>query len=263
VIEHVPVAASVTVFPETVHTEGVFEVKLAGSPEPAVAPIVNGAVPSALFASAPKVIVCAVNVPPGTVTMLGPPIAIGAIVFGVTLSSYPLAPVIVTEYVCPPVAPAGIVNPTVPSATVPVIPGLSDDHTALTWLNALPVLTSGPSPVASVNVTLPVDSAGAAPFGVTATPNVRLSILSVPSARFIEQETAVPAPAWLVQLMPIGSARAIPARHSKASAQSIVTRQHQLTSSVSSPAQPKWGRRFRLPAHSPYCRIAGTVVRVP
>jgi hypothetical protein len=48
----------VTVVPETVQISGVVEAKLTGSPEEAVAEIVNGGEPAGTFPSAPKVIVC-------------------------------------------------------------------------------------------------------------------------------------------------------------------------------------------------------------
>jgi hypothetical protein len=54
---HVPTAASVTVVPDTVHTDVVCEAKLTASPELAVALTVKGAVPIGSFASVPKAIV--------------------------------------------------------------------------------------------------------------------------------------------------------------------------------------------------------------
>jgi hypothetical protein len=42
---HVPLATSVTVFPDTVQTHGVFDAMLTGRPELAVALTVNGAAP--------------------------------------------------------------------------------------------------------------------------------------------------------------------------------------------------------------------------
>ena len=56
-ILQVPAATSVTVVPETVHTGAVCELKLTARPELAVAPTVNGGVPSARFESAPKVMI--------------------------------------------------------------------------------------------------------------------------------------------------------------------------------------------------------------
>ena len=56
-IEHVPAATNVTVFPETVQIPMVVEAKLTASPELAVALIANGAVPKGWFASAPNVMV--------------------------------------------------------------------------------------------------------------------------------------------------------------------------------------------------------------
>jgi hypothetical protein len=55
---HVPAATIVTVDPETVQTAVVAELNVTASPEVAVAETVNGGLPKALFASAPKVIVC-------------------------------------------------------------------------------------------------------------------------------------------------------------------------------------------------------------
>jgi hypothetical protein len=46
VIEHVPAATSVTVTPETVQTEGVFEANVTVRPESAVALSANGAEPN-------------------------------------------------------------------------------------------------------------------------------------------------------------------------------------------------------------------------
>ena len=67
VIEQVPTARMVTVEPDTVHTVVVFDAKLAGSLELAVALIENGATPIATLLSGLKVMVCAagviVNVP--------------------------------------------------------------------------------------------------------------------------------------------------------------------------------------------------------
>jgi hypothetical protein len=91
-------------------------------------------------------------------------------------------------------------------------------------LAVLPAFVNGPSPVASVNVTCPVESAGAAPFAVTDTPSVTLSALSVPSARLTLHEAVAPATAGLPQLMPIESARAGPVINSKAGVSSIATR---------------------------------------
>ena len=58
VIEQEPPATIVTVFPETVQTDVVFEAKLIASPELAVALIVNGATPKLTLLSAPKVMAC-------------------------------------------------------------------------------------------------------------------------------------------------------------------------------------------------------------
>ena len=52
-----PTAIRVTFAPATVQTGNVVDAKLAASPEDAVALTVNGAIPKALFARAPKVIV--------------------------------------------------------------------------------------------------------------------------------------------------------------------------------------------------------------
>jgi hypothetical protein len=52
-----PAATSVTVVADTLHTRVVCDLKCTASPELAVAPTVNGAVPNASFESAPKVIV--------------------------------------------------------------------------------------------------------------------------------------------------------------------------------------------------------------
>jgi hypothetical protein len=56
-IVQVPTATSVTVAPDTVQTAEVVEAKLTARPDDAVALTVNGAVPSARFESAPKVMV--------------------------------------------------------------------------------------------------------------------------------------------------------------------------------------------------------------
>jgi len=53
----VPVEARVTVAPDTVQTAGVVEAKLTGSPELAVAEIVNGATPNATLLSEGNAIV--------------------------------------------------------------------------------------------------------------------------------------------------------------------------------------------------------------
>ena len=53
----VPVLTNVTVFPATVHTAVVVEVKLTGKPELAVAPITKGEVPSVAPFSAGNAIV--------------------------------------------------------------------------------------------------------------------------------------------------------------------------------------------------------------
>jgi hypothetical protein len=53
----VPVAISVTVAPDTLHTEVVSDVKLTVNPELAVALNLNGCEPSVLFGSDPKAMV--------------------------------------------------------------------------------------------------------------------------------------------------------------------------------------------------------------
>jgi hypothetical protein len=53
----VPPATSVTVDPDTVHTEVVCELKLTARPDVADAVTVNGAAPNVLLASPPNVIV--------------------------------------------------------------------------------------------------------------------------------------------------------------------------------------------------------------
>ena len=58
VIEQVPAVTIVTVEPDTVQTALVFDAKVTGSPELAVAVSVNGATPSVTVVSGPKVIVC-------------------------------------------------------------------------------------------------------------------------------------------------------------------------------------------------------------
>jgi hypothetical protein len=58
VMEQVPTAIIVTVFPETVHTRGVVEAKLTGSPELAVALMVNGGVPITTLGRVGKVMLC-------------------------------------------------------------------------------------------------------------------------------------------------------------------------------------------------------------
>ena len=57
-IEQGPCAIIVTVFPETVHTVVVVDVKLTAKPELAVALTVNGAAPNVCPGSAAKVMVC-------------------------------------------------------------------------------------------------------------------------------------------------------------------------------------------------------------
>jgi hypothetical protein len=52
-----PTAPSVTVAPDTVHTAGVVDEKLTGSPDDALPLTVNGAAPNARLDSPPKVIV--------------------------------------------------------------------------------------------------------------------------------------------------------------------------------------------------------------
>jgi hypothetical protein len=59
-MEQLPVVTSVTVLPETVHVVGVFEEKLTGKPDDAVAVTVNGGVPIGRFGSGLKVMVCGV-----------------------------------------------------------------------------------------------------------------------------------------------------------------------------------------------------------
>ncbi len=58
VMEQVPVPVSVTVVPETVHTEDVADEKLTGRPDDAVALVENGAVPAATLGRGPKLMVC-------------------------------------------------------------------------------------------------------------------------------------------------------------------------------------------------------------
>jgi hypothetical protein len=58
VIEHMPTDTIVTVFPDTVQTGVVVEVKLTVRPEVAVALIANGATPKLTLEGALKVIVC-------------------------------------------------------------------------------------------------------------------------------------------------------------------------------------------------------------
>ena len=58
VLEQVPVATMVTVFPETVHTRGVVEAKPTGSPELAVALMVNGGVPITTLDRGAKAMLC-------------------------------------------------------------------------------------------------------------------------------------------------------------------------------------------------------------
>jgi hypothetical protein len=52
---HVPTAASVTVAPDTVHTDVVCDANVTANPEVAVALTVKGAVPNTWLASAPNV----------------------------------------------------------------------------------------------------------------------------------------------------------------------------------------------------------------
>ena len=59
---HVPVANRVTVAVLTVQTDRVVEAKLTASPELAVAPTVNGALPYVWAESAEKVMVCGAGV---------------------------------------------------------------------------------------------------------------------------------------------------------------------------------------------------------
>ncbi len=66
--EHVPAPIIVTVLPDIVHTTGVVEAKLIGSPELAVADSKNGAVPAGTLFSVANVIVCTVVVITGGVT---------------------------------------------------------------------------------------------------------------------------------------------------------------------------------------------------
>ena len=58
VIEQVPAAKIVTVFPETVHTPGVVDVRLTVRPDDAVATTANGAIPKVTLPNDPKKIVC-------------------------------------------------------------------------------------------------------------------------------------------------------------------------------------------------------------
>ena len=57
-IKQLPSPARVTVAPDTVQTEGVFEVKVTVRPELAVAVTENGAAPDITLFSEPKLIVC-------------------------------------------------------------------------------------------------------------------------------------------------------------------------------------------------------------
>jgi hypothetical protein len=54
---HVPAATSVTVAPDTVHTDEVVEAKLTANPELALAPTVNGVAPNTWSNSPPKLMV--------------------------------------------------------------------------------------------------------------------------------------------------------------------------------------------------------------
>jgi hypothetical protein len=58
-IVHVPVSTSVTVVPDTVHTDGVGVLNVTVKPEATVADTANGAVPKTWFGNAAKLIVCA------------------------------------------------------------------------------------------------------------------------------------------------------------------------------------------------------------
>ena len=58
VMEHVPMATSVTVTPETVQTEGLLEASVTARPELAVAVRVGGVELSVTAPNAPNVIVC-------------------------------------------------------------------------------------------------------------------------------------------------------------------------------------------------------------
>ena len=60
VMEQTPVPTSVTVAPDSVHTDSEFDVKLTANPELAVAVSAKGADPNAFPDSDPNVIVCAV-----------------------------------------------------------------------------------------------------------------------------------------------------------------------------------------------------------
>jgi hypothetical protein len=57
VIEQVPAAISVTMFPDTVQTDGVVETKVTAEPELAVAAMENGGTDNVTLASVPNVIV--------------------------------------------------------------------------------------------------------------------------------------------------------------------------------------------------------------
>jgi hypothetical protein len=57
VTEQDPTARTVTVFPETEHTDGVVEANVTANPELAVAAMANGATPKVTLLNAPKAIV--------------------------------------------------------------------------------------------------------------------------------------------------------------------------------------------------------------
>jgi hypothetical protein len=59
---HTPMAKIVTVFAETAHTLGVFDKKLTGNPELAVALRVKGAVPKRTLAIGANVMLCIVAI---------------------------------------------------------------------------------------------------------------------------------------------------------------------------------------------------------
>ena len=61
VIVHVPVVRTVTITPETLHTEVVFDANATVSPELATAPIEKGELPTGTLASVPKVMVWVVG----------------------------------------------------------------------------------------------------------------------------------------------------------------------------------------------------------
>src|ERR1017187_3640905 len=120
-----PAETNVTVVPDTVQTAVVCELKLTVRPEEAVAPTVNGAVPSARFESAPKVMVwdpsvlvsekfTVVRPVAAAVTVYGPP-AVALPVNGAAATPDPLVATVIVavELLNNPLAPlAGAVNVT-------------------------------------------------------------------------------------------------------------------------------------------------------